>query len=160
MKCRVRFSAYASITTGLLSVLLIAFAVHGYKHGMDSMIAIETVASLLILVGCALFCMPLAVSADSSAVKLHRALNSKRIPMTEITSVEVRPASNAKLRLWGSRGFFGYWGRFTDERAGHYTAFYGKESDCFLLTLKSGQKYMLGCENHRAMTEYISKQIK
>ncbi len=45
----------------------------------------------------------------------------------------------------GSGGFLGYWGWFAEKGLGRYFAYYGRKSDCFLVTLKDGRKYVLGC---------------
>jgi hypothetical protein len=39
-------------------------------------------------------------------------------------------------------------------------AYYGKASDCFLIRLDNGKKYVLGCKDADAMVDYIQKQIK
>ena len=49
---------------------------------------------------------------------------------------------------------------FKEGDIGRYYAFYGKASDCFLIRLKNGDKYMLGCENPAEMVRYIRSQIK
>lgn len=64
------------------------------------------------------------------------------------------------LRICGSGGFFGYWGWFKERDLGKYFAYYGKSSDCFLVTLKSGNKYMLGCTEPEEMVDFINKNLE
>ena len=66
----------------------------------------------------------------------------------------------AKKRICGSGGWFGYYGWFSEPSIGKYFAYYGKASDCFLVTLKDGKKYVLGCESPDEMVEVINKLIK
>ncbi len=53
----------------------------------------------------------------------------------------------------------GYWGMFKEGDIGHYTAYYGKASDCFLVRLDNGDKYVLGCKNPDEMIAYIKRMI-
>jgi len=72
--------------------------------------------------------------------------------------VKFSPTMGAK-RILGSGGFIGYWGKFREGDTGNYYAFYGKASDCFMVTLKDGKKFVVGCENPKTMIDYIKKQI-
>ena len=49
-------------------------------------------------------------------------------------------------RLFGSGGFFGYWGIFKEGDVGRYAAYFGKASDCFLVRMKNGDKYVVPAE--------------
>ncbi|MCM1349257.1 MAG: hypothetical protein NC338_07590 [Firmicutes bacterium] len=49
---------------------------------------------------------------------------------------------------------------FKEADVGRYYAFYGKASDCFLIRMKNGDKYVLGCENPGAMVDYIKSTMK
>ena len=40
-----------------------------------------------------------------------------------------------------------------------FFAYYGKASDCFLVILKNGKKYMLGCQEAPEMVEAVKKNI-
>ena len=80
--------------------------------------------------------------------------------MTEVASVKLCPPTMGAIRICGSGGFLGYWGWFQERDLGKYFAYYGKASDCFLVTLTDGRKYILGCQNAPEMVEYIAKQIK
>ncbi len=53
----------------------------------------------------------------------------------------------------------GYWGWFSERDLGKYFAYYGKASDCFLVTMKDGRKYMLGCQNPAEMVDAINARL-
>ncbi len=36
--------------------------------------------------------------------------------------------------------------------------FFGKASDCFLVKMKIGDKYVLGCDNPQKIVDYIESQ--
>ncbi|WP_300877569.1 PH domain-containing protein [uncultured Duncaniella sp.] len=65
----------------------------------------------------------------------------------------------AEKRICGSGGFMGYWGWFSERDLGKYFAYYGKASDCFLVTMKDGRKYMLGCQNPAEMVDAINARL-
>ena len=63
------------------------------------------------------------------------------------------------MRLFGSGGWFGYYGWFSERDLGKYFAYYGKSSDCFLVRLKDGRQYMLGCNDAQEVVKYIEARI-
>ena len=65
----------------------------------------------------------------------------------------------ASIRIFGSEGYIGYWKVYRGS-IGRYIAYYGKASDCFLINMKNGGKYVLGCENPEEMVNFINSKIK
>ena len=53
----------------------------------------------------------------------------------------------------------GYWDRFREKGLGKYFAYYGKASDCFLVTLRDGRKYKLGCDDAGEMVSAINSRL-
>jgi hypothetical protein len=104
--------------------------------------------------------MPLSISVKNGVLNINRPLKIKSIPLSLITSVELYSPTMASIRICGSGGWFGYYGWFKEPSIGKYFAYYGKASDCFLVTLKDGKKYVLGCEAPNEIVEYINKHIK
>ena len=107
-----------------------------------------------------LFYMPLSISADKTTIYINRSLRIKAIPIQDVASVKLCPPTMGAIRICGSGGFFGYWGWFKERDLGKYFAYYGRSSDCFLIELKNGRKYMLGCKKALEMVEYIQSLIK
>ena len=102
----------------------------------------------------------MSIGADENAIYINRSLKIKTIPMTDVMEVKLCPPTMGAIRICGSGGFLGHWGWFKERDLGKYFAYYGKSSDCFLVTLTNGGKYILGCQNAPEMVEYIAKQIK
>lgn len=75
--------------------------------------------------------------------------------MRDVESVEYFQPTMGAIRVFGSGGFMGYWGVFREGDIGRYYAFYGKASDCFLVRMRNGDKYVLGCEEPDKMIDYI-----
>ena len=116
-------------------------------------------ACLILLCATALLYMPMSISVDDANLNINRSLRIKSIPLKEIKSVKLCPPTMAEKRICGSGGWFGYWGWFSEPSIGKYFAYYGKASDCFLVELKNGKNYLLGCADAPEMVKYISERI-
>lgn len=155
MRKKVKLSAWSAIMTLIgLIVLLAAFC-----FAKDSLAKYIVVGALVVLCFTALCYMPLSISVKNGELNINRPLKIKSIPLSQITSVELYSPTMTSRRICGSGGWFGYYGWFKEPSIGKYFAYYGKASDCFLVTLKEGKKYILGCENPQAMVDYINESI-
>ena len=125
----------------------------------DAIAKYITASALVILCITALFYMPLSISVKDGCLNINRPLKIKSIQLNQIASVKLYPPTMAEKRICGCGGWFGYYGWFNEPSIGKYFAYYGKASDCFLVTLKDGKKYLLGCENPTEMLEFINKSI-
>ena len=103
--------------------------------------------------------MPLSISVDKESLNINRPLKIKSIPLPEITDVRMCAPTMGTIRICGSGGWFGWYGWFSEKDLGKYFAYYGKASDCFLVTLKNGKKYMLGCKDAPEMVKAINNRI-
>lgn len=159
MKKSVVISTFCLILTILTVVLLIGIWLYTFNNGAPVIGIISLTVLLLLFFVAALFYSPLSISADDDAVRIHRLLKTKSIPYSEIETVMLCPPTMSERRLCGSGGFFGYWGWFREPSIGKYFAYYGKASDCFLVRLKNGSQYLLGCKDKGDMVDYISRHL-
>lgn len=106
-----------------------------------------------------LFYMPLSITLDDISLNINRPLKIKSIPLTEIEDVRLCPPTMGAKRICGSGGVFGWYGWFSEQDLGRYFAYYGKASDCLIVTLKDGKKYMLGCKDAPEMAQAIKAKI-
>ena len=156
MKQRVNLNKVSILSTLAFVVLFVAFII--FDKQTDTRLVLAGIFSVCLLFG--LFYMPMSISADKYAIYIHRSLRIKAIPMSEVKSVKIFPASLKPMRLCGSGGFMGYWGWFREPGVGRYFAYYGDPGDCFLVELSSGRKYVLGCRNTGMMVEHIKGLMK
>lgn len=155
MRKKVKLSAWCTIMTLIgLIVLLAAFC-----FAKDSLAKYIVVGALVVLCFTALCYMPLSISVKNGELNINRPLKIKSIPLSQIASVELYSPTMTSRRICGSGGWFGYYGWFKEPSIGKYFAYYGKASDCFLVTLKDGKKYVLGCEDRDMLLSEIQKQI-
>lgn len=113
----------------------------------------------IVLVCCALFYTPVSVSLEDGLLTVRRPIRSRRISVEEIASIKMCAPSMGAKTICGSGGFLGYWGRFYEKDLGKYFAYHGKASDCFLITLHDGRRYMLGCRNAADVVEAVQASL-
>jgi len=158
IKQKVKYSAYSVVMSALCFALLLGLISYLAKRDIWCWI----IYSAVLIVWClsTLYYAPMAISVDEKSLSIHRSLRIKDIPLAEIASVRLCPPTMAECRICGSGGFMGYWGWFRERDIGRYFAYYGRSSECFLVTLKGGKKYMLGCENFKAIVRAIDERIR
>lgn len=156
MKSKVIYSTFSTVLTLILDgVLIFACCASAGEKPLFFIL----LACLLIMLISALLYAPFAIKADSSSVIMSSLLKSRKIRIRDIESIELFQPTMGAIRVFGSGGYMGYWGIFRESDIGRYQAFYGKASDCFLIHMKNGDKYLLGCANPSAMVGYIKSQI-
>lgn len=156
MKSKVQLSSYSFIMTLIINVILISCCVVMYNETTGFWFVLSI---LVILLFFGLLFGPTQVSVNSKYVIVKSYLKRQKISLENIKSVEMFQPTMGAYRLFASGGYFGYWGIFREGDIGKYTAYYGKASDCFLIRMKNGDKYVLGCKNPAEMVDYINYKI-
>lgn len=155
----VSLSLYCTLITVVTVILCCAVIISLYhKDGMSTRV-VTLMACVMAMTVAALIYSPLAISADGYGIKVHRPLAVKRIPYDFIYSVEPVQPTMGDRRLIASGGLMGYWGWFRGADIGRYFAYYGKGSQCFMVRLKDGSQYMLGCMDTPDMIEFIRARL-
>ena len=157
MRQRVVLSTYSWIAT-ICCICVNVFFI--FLNQPLHLIQLLLIVLLVVMSTVGLFYMPMSISTDKYTIHINRSLKIKTIPMANVKSVRLCPPTMGAIRIFGSGGFLGYWGWFKERDLGKYFAYYGRSSDCFLVELKDGRKYMLGCKNAPKMVEYIQSMIK
>ncbi|MDE6295894.1 MAG: PH domain-containing protein [Muribaculaceae bacterium] len=158
MNEKVVYSTYCRVMTISITLVLAAiciFVAANARWGEFSLILLI----LMAIIGFSMFYAPLRVTADEHGICIRRLLGKKFIPYSEITSVRMSPPTMGAYRACGSGGYCGYWGWYNEGDTGRYFAYYGKASDCFLVTLHNNRKYLIGCNNGAGMCYYINQHI-
>ena len=160
MRKRVNFSTYSTVIT-VLSIVILAGVLFVVFSDPESSLVTRIGVVVIVLLFClsGLFYAPLAISVDGDALCVERPLRRKVIPLADIADVRLCKPTMAERRLCGSGSFLGHWGRMYERDLGRYFAYYGKASDCFLVTLNDRRKYMLGCKDAPEMVAAIKKTI-
>ena len=157
MESKVQLSKFAYNLTLIINVVLIGCCVSMFNERPGFWIALGI---LLVLLFFGFLYGPRQITASPEYVIVRTYLLKLKILVSDIESVELFRPAMGSIRLFASGGYCGYWGMFRDGYIGTYAGYYGKSSDCFLIRMKNGSKYVLGCENPEGMVEYIQSQIK
>lgn len=159
MKKLIELSSYCWIMSAILTAFICGVFVYimSIPENNTAVWIFGTVFALMFL--STLFFMPLSISLDNESLYINRPLRIKSIPLSEISEVRLCSPTMGAIRICGSGGWFGWYGWFKENDLGKYFAYFGKASDCFLVTLKSGKKYMLGCKDAPEMVKAISERI-
>lgn len=86
------------------------------------------------------FCIPTSVSADDDYVSVHRPFRSRKYRMDDIESIE----------------------KFDRESKGKSSnyVYYGKPKNPVLITLKDGEKFVVGTSDPQEFIDYINNRRK
>lgn len=159
MKRKVELSSYCWIITALTTAILCGVVIYALNQPDHDWAIITLGIIILGLYLTPLFYMPLSISVDDKYLNINRPLRTKSIPLADIAEAKLCPPTIAARRICGSGGWFGWFGWFSEPDLGKYFAYYGKASDCFLVTLKNGRKYMLGCTDAPAILTHLSPHL-
>lgn len=158
MKRRVALSTFSIILTIAVIALFVVGMISYLNRSVD-WLAYLLAGSLVLICCLAMYFTPMAISVEDGCLNINMLLRTKSIPLRDIQSVALCPPTMSEKRLLGSGGFFGYWGWFREPSIGRYFAYYGKASDCFLVRLKDGRLYMLGCVDALGIMECINSNL-
>lgn len=128
----------------------------------QNMAVILTLCSATAVIALAAFYYsPVAIEVNDEALVVKKRIGTKTIPLSSIESVAAfTPIPMLRnQRVCGSGGLAGYWGWFKEPGVGLYFAYYGNNEDCFLLRLKNGRQYVLGCQDSEPVIAYLSEHI-
>lgn len=156
MKSKITYSRFATVLTAVITGALFVGCIATIK---EEATFFTLLALLILLFVPTLFFGPAYIKADSDNIVMGSLLRGKRLPMRNVVSVELFQPTMGAIRICASGGFLGYWGIFREGDIGRYYGFYGKASDCFLVRMKNGDKYVLRCDNPSAMVDFIKLQI-
>lgn len=102
---------------------------------------------------------PEYLESDGERLTLKTMMWRYRIPIDEITGVRTYlPGEDTRMVLC-SCDFFGHWGVYRDRKTGYYRACYGRADEAFMITLRNGQHYLLGCDEASEMVGYIKSKM-
>ena len=157
MESKVKLSAFSIILTLILTGVIISAVVFFLWNHEDKGI-IGAVILFFMLISGWLY-GPVTIAVYEKSVTINSVLRKQRLDISNIESVELFQPTMASIRIFGSGGYMGYWGVYRGY-IGRYIAYYGKASDCFLINMKNGGKYVLGCEHPEEMVNFINSKIR
>ncbi|MDD2798631.1 MAG: PH domain-containing protein [Bacteroidales bacterium] len=132
-----------SITIGVLVLIGFVF----YKFGTSDN-SIFFYISFFVLIGSFAF-TPLYVEVTEDSLIIKRVLGALIIPRKDIRAIHPYPKRPA-LRKFGSGGFFGYLGWFSNSEVGNYFS-YSTDENNQIMIITPKRKYVISCENREEL---------
>lgn len=159
LKKRVRLSTWSIILTIITMAALIGICIWQFQKTENEFFCWLLLGIVAVWSFSTLFYSPMYVVLTEDSVDVETLMRVRRFPLDEIVSVEICEPTMSEHRICGSGGCFGYYGWFREPSIGKYFAYYGKASETFLIRLKSGKQYMLGCRDSKEMAKALADQL-
>ncbi|MBD5356957.1 MAG: hypothetical protein HDR88_08150 [Bacteroides sp.] len=131
-----------------------------YIYSGYNSVSIYTFSAVVALLNLlALIYMPANITIEGDSLAVYRSCWCKRLPISEIESIELMQPTMGTKAIFASMGFWGYWGWYREPNLGKYFAMYGNPSNCFFVRMKDGRQYMLGCKNPATIVDYVKNHL-
>ena len=106
---------------------------------------------------------PKSISRTNSELKFIRRYKTIIIPLDTIESISSIKKSSLKhsLRLFGSSGYFGYWGKFYNHKLGKYFIHAEELKDLILVRCENGHQYVIqsNMESQKNLCEFLQNHL-
>lgn len=160
MKSTVKISTKSIVVTAIYFIIVTGVCLFMFdRHGAEAYVWV-LFAIVCTLGALCLFYCPMYVEVDDKNLSVGRSLRIKEVPLSEIASVELWTPTGREQRIYANGGVgFGYWGWYSAPGIGKYFAYYGEPDNCFMVTLRDGRHYLLGCSDAREMVDALSARI-
>ena len=134
---------WSNIVTSVTVVVLVLFGLVLYQFGSSLHYGLIMLIFATILVCFAYTPIYIEVTLDSLIIK--RAFGSLIIPRKDIESIGLYDG-RFSIRKFGSGGFLGYLGWFSNSEIGNYFSYSTDESNQIIVVTRN-RKYVISCEN-------------
>ncbi|MDE6741915.1 MAG: PH domain-containing protein [Muribaculaceae bacterium] len=159
LKKRVKLSGWSTAMTIFTMVFLIGICIWQFHETENEFYCWLLLGIVAVWSFSTLFYSPMYIILNEDSINVETLMHVRRFPLDEIVSVKICEPTMSEHRICGSGGYFGYWGWFREPSIGKYFAYYGKASQTFLIRLKSGRQYMLGCRDSKEMAKALADQL-
>lgn len=157
MKQPVIFSAYCNLISYGILILLGVGMICTWNDPVKFWLLFGITLVLLL---CGMWWGPVSVTADDGSLTVLRVMGGRTvIPYSEIEGIAPFQPTMGIRRICGSGGFMGHWGWFREWGADVYFAYYGRSSDCFLVTLRNGRRYVIGCRDPHSIIDTVRASL-
>lgn len=102
--------------------------------------------------------VPLYIILNENGILLKRIVGKIIFPYNGIAFVE-RFTSITNVKLYGSGGFMGYLGVYSNRDFGTYQSYVENPQDAFIIITKDKKKFVLSCPNPTLIIDTIKQKI-
>lgn len=156
MRKNIVWSRFVRWTTVIAGLILIAASLNLIRAGWVGLIGLTAIVAVVVY---AARLAPMSLEVTNTELSVHCLLGMSRISLSEIVSVEPYIPGGATVRLCGSGGFMGYTGLFYRKDIGRFHAYVGAWRQAFLVTTRSGKRYVLSCEGRDEMVALLREHV-
>jgi hypothetical protein len=159
VKLNIRWNTQIRVITVITAILLtvVEIILIG-KYAISIYFSLSAVI-LAVVVGACILNAPLSITLNGSQLVLKRVFGKIVIKYSQINSVRPYIQESSDIRVFGSGGFCGYTGIFSNREIGKYISYVGDPKQSFLISTKNGKNYVFSCENVEIVIETIKKYL-
>ena len=99
------------------------------------------------------------ICVTGNQLLINRFFSPKKILLNDIASVELYSGSTRFLKVCGSGGMFGFYGWYKNQELGRFFIYATNLKELICITLMSGKKYMISCEDAQSMYKEINLRL-
>jgi hypothetical protein len=159
VKVNTRWNNQVRIITVIVAILAIFVEITLIsKYADNSYFGILAII-LAVALGAFVLNAPLSITLNDSQLVLKKILGKTVIKYNHIDSISPYVRDGSDIRVFGSGGFCGYVGIFSNRKIGKYIAYVGDPKQSFLVKTKNGKKYVFSCENVEIVIDTVKKYL-
>ena len=154
----VKWSKSIYLTSLFVVILLLAVTYWNYYViGAWGSFLIPVVLFALIY---AAYLSPIKIIITDDVIILRKMIGKKIFWIKDIESIKPHQLKGSNVRTCGCGGVFGYTGNYYNKGIGKYISYVGNYDQTFLITMNTGKKYLLSCQDSEKFTEIINTKIQ
>ncbi len=159
-KVSFEWSVTVIVITAVVSVLLlycIYFIANNY-YKTSAAVGISVVILLFLYVATQ---MPIYLCYNADGIVIKHLIGQTKIPVRNLTSIEKADdnVTAYSIRCFGSGGFGGYLGKFSNNMLGNYTMCVTQKKNLVLIKTTKRQ-YIISCTHYDELISYYENRIK
>ncbi|MBQ9138338.1 MAG: hypothetical protein IJX65_06875 [Alistipes sp.] len=143
---RFRFSGGVKLTSAVVSGVLVFVVVDMWSVGVVQGLVASAVA--VAMVASVLLCMPWRLVVDAQEIRVVHPIGQTKILRSEIVEIRAigREDIMGSLRVFGSGGYFGWYGIFESFKIGRYRMYSGDRESLYLVRTEQ-RSYVISSRN-------------
>lgn len=157
-----KWSRFCIVTTVLILAVVIVTAfmpLYNEAERNNTIISIVCGVAFMEMVVMGLYYCPKSVCVTGNQLLINRFFSPKKILLNDIASVELYSGSTRFLKVCGSGGMFGFYGWYKNQELGRFFIYATNLKELICITLMSGKKYMISCEDAQSMYKEINLRL-
>ena len=154
----VKWSKTIYMSTTLVILLFIVITI--FQFNTLGLWGLFIVPIMLLALGYAAYLSPVYLIVTDDIIMLKKLIGKKVFWINDIETIELHKLTGSNVRTCGCGGVLGYTGNYYNKAIGKYISYVGNYDQTFLITLKTGKRYLLSCQDPEELVKTIKAKIK